>query len=86
MARETSVVSAEGRAGRWAAAGAVVGFSTVAVAVTVVALALGLGAGDAVGLGAYVGIWGGTGFGFMMGGCIGLMLPTTAVDGADGDP
>ena len=47
--------------------GYIVGFLAVAVAITVAGTLGGLGFGASLGLGVFVGIWGGGGFGFMMG-------------------
>ena len=47
--------------------GYIVGFLTVAVAITVAGTLGGLGFGASLGLGVFVGIWGGGGFGFMIG-------------------
>ncbi|MGQ0618047.1 MAG: hypothetical protein ACT4PW_13835 [Acidimicrobiia bacterium] len=58
--------------GRSAMVGYVVGFLIVAVAITVAGTLGGLGFGPSLGLGIFVGIWGGGGFGFMMGGTIPL--------------
>lgn len=57
---------------RKAAFGAVAGFVLSTVAVVVAGVAGGMGAGAALGLGAFVGLWGGVGFGFMMGATVPL--------------
>jgi hypothetical protein len=58
--------------GQWAMAGAAIGFGVVAVVIGVVAFFWGLDAGGSLGLGLYVGGFGGAGFGFMMGGMLAL--------------
>jgi hypothetical protein len=58
--------------GRTALIGFVVGFVLVTVAVTVAGTFAGYGAGASFGLGAFIGLWGGGGFGFMMGGTVPL--------------
>lgn len=55
---------------RTAAIGAVIGVTVVTIGVTLAGLLGGLGFGGAVGLGLFIGMWGGGGFGFMMGGTI----------------
>jgi hypothetical protein len=52
---------------RPATIGAVIGFVGVTAGVAATAMANGLEPGAAIGLGAYVGMWGGAGFGFMLG-------------------
>jgi hypothetical protein len=49
-----------------------VGFLVVATAITVGGCIGGLGFAPALGLGCFVGVWGGGGFGFMMGGTLPL--------------
>jgi hypothetical protein len=56
--------------GRSAIVGAAVGFLVVTIGVTVAGTLGGIGFGASLGLGAFVGMWGGAGFGFMMGGTI----------------
>ena len=58
--------------GRSAAIGYLVGFVVVTIAITVGATFAGQGVGASLGLGAFVGLWGGGGFGFMMGGTVPL--------------
>jgi hypothetical protein len=53
--------------GRSVVIGAVAGFLVVAVGITVAGTVGGIGFGGSLGLGVFVGIWGGGGFGFMMG-------------------
>ena len=52
---------------RSAVIGYVIGFSVVALGITVAGTLAGLGFVNSLGLGAFVGFWGGGGFGFMMG-------------------
>lgn len=54
------------RVGLAAARGAAVGFLLVAPAFTILGLLVGAGAAGAVGLGLFVGIWGGCGWGGML--------------------
>lgn len=60
--------SGESRTWHHAAVGAAVGFAITAVVILVVGTLAGIGAGGALGLGLFVGGFGGVGFGFMMGG------------------
>lgn len=53
--------------GRAAAVGAALGCLASVVGIAVAGTASGMDPGGALGLGAFVGIWGGAGFGFMMG-------------------
>jgi hypothetical protein len=55
------------RVGRSALVGYLIGFVVVTVGITVAGTLGGLGFGDSLGLGAFVGFWGGGGFGFMLG-------------------
>jgi hypothetical protein len=68
----TSSDAAMPNVGRTAVIGYLVGFVAVTVAITVAGTLGGLGFGASLGLGAFVGIWGGGGFGFMMGGTVPL--------------
>jgi hypothetical protein len=65
--REAGAASEEPRVGRAAALGALLGFVVVAVGVTWMTYAGSADFGGAVGVGVFVGIWGGCGFGGMMG-------------------
>lgn len=58
--------------GRTAMIGYLVGFVAATVVISVAGTLSGLGFGASLGLGAFVGIWGGGGFGFMMGGTVPL--------------
>ena len=58
--------------GRTAMIGYVIGFVVATVAITAAGALGGLGFSSSLGLGAFVGIWGGGGFGFMMGGTVPL--------------
>lgn len=70
---ETTPGAEEGpRIWRNAAIGAASGFVAVVAGVTAAGTAGGMGAGNALALGSFVGLWGGLGFGFMMGGCVPL--------------
>jgi hypothetical protein len=62
----------EPNVGRSAVTWAIVGFVVATAAITVAGTLSGLGAGGSFALGAFAGIWGGLGFGFMMGGTIPL--------------
>lgn len=53
---------------RSAAIGAAIGFVLALALTTVIGVESGLKAISAVGLGCFIGVWGGMGFGFMMGG------------------
>ena len=66
------VAAHEVNAGRSAAIGAAVGFAAVTVGVTAIGILGGIDPRSALGIGAVVGTWGGTGFGFMLGGTIPL--------------
>lgn len=63
---------AEPAIGRNALVGAAAGFLAVTTAITVAGTLGGIGAVDSFGIGAFTGIWGGAGFGFMMGATIPL--------------
>jgi hypothetical protein len=56
--------------GRGAVIGAAIGFVTVAAAVTAGCASSGVDLASSLGLGAFVGLWGGAAFGFMMGGTL----------------
>jgi hypothetical protein len=58
--------------GRTAVIGAAVGFLVSTIGITVAGSLGGIGFGASLGLGAFVGTWGGAGFGFMMGGTLPL--------------
>jgi hypothetical protein len=59
--------TAESTTMRSAALGYVVGAVLSTILVGVGGILAGLGAGPAFGLGAFIGVWGGGGFGFMLG-------------------
>lgn len=67
---ETTDPNADPPYGRNAAIGAVVGFLFFGGAVVLACLTCGLGLVDALGPGVFAGLWGGVGFGFMMGGTL----------------
>lgn len=62
--------SGEPNVGRNAVLGYVIGFLAVTVAITVAGTLGGLGFVASLGLGTFVGAWGGGGFGFMVGGTV----------------
>jgi hypothetical protein len=78
----------EPRWGRGAAIGYVIGFLVVATGITVGGSLGGLGFGPSLGLGCFVGAWGGGGFGFMLGGTLPLahQLDQAAHRSAGGGP
>jgi hypothetical protein len=63
---------ADALSGRGAAIGYLIGFTIAATVITIVGTLGGLGFGPSLGLGAFVGVWGGGGFGFMLGGTLPL--------------
>ena len=69
---DTERPTAEPNLGRSAVIGYVVGFFFVAIAITAIGTLSGWGFVNSLGLGTFVGVWGGGGFGFMMGGTIPL--------------
>ena len=60
-------VRAHPNIGRGVARGALLGFLLVASFVTILGLASGVGPGGALGMGVVAGLWGGCGFGGMLG-------------------
>jgi Mg/Co/Ni transporter MgtE len=80
----TDAASDEPNIGRSAAIGAAIGFVVVTVGITVAGTVGGMQPGSALGLGAFVGTWGGAGFGFMMGGTIPLARHEAHTDGSTG--
>jgi hypothetical protein len=70
MTTSAGVRRPEGHVGRAAAVGGVTGMVIVSVSVWLLGLAQGLEALPAVGLGLFVGGWGGLGFGAMLGACV----------------
>jgi thioredoxin-dependent peroxiredoxin len=64
--------SDEATAGRSAVTGAALGFAAVTTCITVIGTIGGMEPPNALGIGAFVGTWGGAGFGFMLGGTIPL--------------
>ena len=66
----------EARVGRGAMLGAVIGFLVVSTAITGAGVSAGLGLGASAGLGGMIGVFGGTGFGFMMGAIVPLARHT----------
>ena len=67
---DTAPAAAEPNVGRNAMIGYVVGFFVSVVSITIAGTLAGLGFGNSLGLGAFVGMWGGGGFGAMMGGTV----------------
>ena len=61
---------AEPNVGRSGMIGYVIGFVVATVGITLGGTLGGLGFGNSLGLGAFVGVWGGGGFGFMLGATI----------------
>ena len=66
------VAQAEPNWGRGGAIGYLIGFSAATVIITTIGTVGGLGFGPSFGLGAFVGVWGGGGFGFMLGATVPL--------------
>lgn len=66
----------EKAAGRYAIIGAITGFVITTIVVILGAMSQGEGIGGATGLGLFVGIWGGGGFGAMVGAAIAAMRDT----------
>jgi hypothetical protein len=67
---DASTAISEPNLGRAGMVGYAVGFLVATVAITLVGTLGGLGFGNSLGLGAFVGLWGGGGFGFMLGATI----------------
>lgn len=68
----TDVTEREPNAGLWSLTGYLIGLVVSCAAITIVGTVGGMGFASALGLGAFIGIWGGGGFGFMMGGVFAL--------------
>ena len=66
----SDVADQEPDTGRWGLIGYAIGFTVACVGITIAGSLGGLGFGPSLGLGAFVGIWGGGGFGFMLGATI----------------
>ena len=71
--------------GRWAAGGALLGFVVVAAVITAVAASQGVDLAAAAGLGVAVGIFGGAGFGCMVGSVL-VLARRELADGHPGAP
>jgi hypothetical protein len=71
---ETACAAAEPNVGRNALIGYVIGFIVSVVSITIAGTLAGLGFGNSLGLGVFVGMWGGGGFGAMMGGTVPVAL------------
>ncbi len=69
-ATPTSRWLAEPNVGRGALRGAALGFVCSLVGIGTFGTVSGMDPGSALGMGAFVGVWGGAGFGFMLGGTI----------------
>lgn len=69
---QTTMTTEEPNVGRGALIGAIIGFVLLTTFVTVAGTLAGYGFPSALGLGTFVGAWGGIGFGVMMGGTIPL--------------
>ena len=67
---DTAPPAAEPKVGRNALIGYVVGFIVSVVSITIAGTLAGFGFGNSLGLGVFVGMWGGGGFGAMMGGTV----------------
>lgn len=79
------VAVSDSAAARGAAIGAACGFVGLTVVIFIVGTLGGIGPAGALGLGLFVGAFGGVGFGFMMGGMLALTKHTPAPCGpADG--
>lgn len=63
----STALEEDARVGRAAFRGAVVGFLGISVLVALGGLLCGLTGASSIGLGVFVGMWGGLGFGFMFG-------------------
>lgn len=61
---------AEPNVGRNGMVGYVIGFVVATIGIALAGTLGGLGFGSSIGLGAFVGVWGGGGFGFMLGATI----------------
>lgn len=79
QAAETPSVPDEPNVGRSAAIGAAIGFFAGTCIVAVACALTGLDLGSSIGLGIFVGMWGGAGFGFMVGGTIPLARQADAI-------
>ena len=69
---DTAPAATEPNVGRNAMVGYVVGFVVAVVSITIAGTLTGFGFVNSLGLGAFVGMWGGGGFGAMMGGTVPL--------------
>ena len=74
-AQLATALQEDAQVGRGAVRGAVIGLFGVAVLVAVGGMLTGLTTISAIGLGVFVGMWGGLGFGFMFGAsCAGMRV------------
>jgi hypothetical protein len=70
-----TALAEDARVGHAAVRGAAVGFVVISLLVALAGSRCGLGASAAIGLGVFVGMWGGLGFGFMFGAsCAGMRV------------
>lgn len=69
-AGDASTADTEPNVGRTGMIGYAIGFTVATVGITIAGTLGGLGFGPSLGLGAFVGFWGGGGFGFMLGATI----------------
>jgi hypothetical protein len=70
-----TALAEDARVGHAAVRGAVVGFLAISLLVALAGSRCGLGSTAAIGLGVFVGMWGGLGFGFMFGAsCAGMRV------------
>jgi hypothetical protein len=70
MAEAIRTTNDDPEVGRTLVLGAVIGFVVTTIVVTVAGTLAGIGSASSLGLGAFIGAWGGAGFGFMMGGSV----------------
>jgi hypothetical protein len=70
--RDVDLTTPEPNWGRGGAIGYLTGLLATTLVITIIGTIGGLGFGPSLGLGAFVGVWGGGGFGFMLGATIPL--------------
>jgi hypothetical protein len=70
--RHDEIALAQPNWGRGGAVGYLIGFFAATVIITTIGTVGGLGFAPSFGLGAFIGVWGGGGFGFMLGATIPL--------------